>query len=48
MHEADAIGITEILRRVEALHEASGVGWEPAPLLVQMAAAGKRFADLNG
>ncbi len=48
MHEADAIGIPEMLRRVEALHAASGLGWEPAPLLREMAAAGKRFADLNG
>ena len=48
MHEADAIGVPEVLRRVEALHAASGVGWEPAPLLREMAAAGKRFADLNG
>jgi 3-hydroxyacyl-CoA dehydrogenase len=48
MHEADAIGIPEMLRRVEALHAASGVGWEPAPLLREMAAAGKRFADMNG
>ena len=48
MHEADAIGIAEMLRRVEALHAASGVGWEPAPLLRDMAAAGKCFADLNG
>ncbi|HEY1932598.1 MAG TPA: hypothetical protein VGG99_11340 [Acetobacteraceae bacterium] len=47
-HEADAIGIREMLRRVEVLHEASRVGWEPAPLLVEMAAAGKKFADLNG
>lgn len=48
LHEADVIGIAEMLRRVEALHAASGVGWEPAPLLREMAAAGKRFADLNG
>lgn len=48
MHEADAIGLREMLHRVEALHEASGVGWEPAPLLVEMVAAGKTFADLNG
>jgi 3-hydroxyacyl-CoA dehydrogenase len=48
MHEADAIGLPEVLRRVEALHAASGIGWEPAPLLREMAAAGKRFADLNG
>ena len=47
MHEADAIGIPEMLKRIEALHAASGIGWEPAPLLVEMAAAGKRFADLN-
>jgi 3-hydroxyacyl-CoA dehydrogenase len=48
MHEADAIGIPEMLRRVAALHAASGVGWEPAPLLREMAAGGKRFADMNG
>jgi 3-hydroxyacyl-CoA dehydrogenase len=48
MHEADAIGIPEMLRRVEALHAANGAGWETAPLLREMAAAGKRFADLNG
>jgi 3-hydroxyacyl-CoA dehydrogenase len=48
MHEADTIGVAEVLRRVRALHDAAGVGWEPAPLLSEMAAAGKRFADLNG
>ena len=48
LHQADAVGIPEMLRRVEALHSDSGVGWEPAPLLREMAAAGKRFADLNG
>ncbi len=48
MHEADVIGIREMLRRIEVLHTVSGVGWEPAPLLREMAAAGKRFADLNG
>jgi 3-hydroxyacyl-CoA dehydrogenase len=47
MHEADEIGLRDILHRVEALHEASGLGWEPAPLLVEMAATGKKFADLN-
>ena len=47
MHEADAIGIPEMLKRVEALHAASGAGWEPAPLLREMAAAGRRFADLD-
>ncbi len=47
MHEADIIGIPEMLHRVEAMHAAYGAGWEPAPLLREMAAAGKRFADLN-
>ncbi len=47
MHEADEIGLREILLRVEALHDASGYGWEPAPLLVEMAATGKTFASLN-
>ena len=47
MHEADAVGIAEMLRRVEAIHAADGVGWEPAPLLREMAQAGKTFADLN-
>jgi len=48
MHEADSIGIPAVLKRVEALHAESGLGWEPAPLLREMAAAGKCFADLNG
>lgn len=47
MHEADEIGLREVLHRVEVLHDASGPGWEPAPLLAEMAASGKRFADLN-
>jgi hypothetical protein len=37
----------EMLARVEALHAAYGPGWEPAPLLREMVAAGKRFADLS-
>jgi 3-hydroxyacyl-CoA dehydrogenase len=48
MHEADAIGLAKVLARVEAMYQADGVGWEPAPLLREMVAAGRRFADLNG
>ena len=48
MHEADAIGLDVVLRRVEAMAARDGVGWEPAPLLRELVAAGKRFADLNG
>ena len=47
MHAADAVGLPEILRRVEALHAANGVGWEPAPLLRELVASGRTFADLN-
>jgi hypothetical protein len=36
-----------MLRRVEALHAANGVGFEPAPLLRELVAGGRNFADLN-
>jgi 3-hydroxyacyl-CoA dehydrogenase len=48
MHAADGVGLPDVLRLVEALHRHNGPGWEPAPLLREMVAAGKRFADLNG
>ncbi len=48
MHEADEIGLDVVLRRVEAMHAANGFGWEPAPLLQEMAAAGRKFRELNG
>lgn len=48
MHEADAIGLDVVLRRVEAMYARDGFGWEPAPLLQELVAAGRRFADLNG
>lgn len=47
MHEADSIGVSEVLRRIEQMHADYGAGWEPAPLLQEMAAAGKTFASLN-
>ena len=28
------------------VHSAFGFGWEPAPLLVELGEAGRRFADL--
>jgi 3-hydroxyacyl-CoA dehydrogenase len=48
MHEADEIGLDVVLRRVEAIHAEDGFSWEPAPLLQEMAAAGRRFRELNG
>jgi 3-hydroxyacyl-CoA dehydrogenase len=47
MHEADEIGLPVVLERVERMHAADGMGWEPAPLLRDMARAGRRFAELN-
>ena len=47
MREADAIGIGQVLRRVESLRESCGPGWEPAALLRELADAGRSFADLN-
>jgi 3-hydroxyacyl-CoA dehydrogenase len=45
LHEADRIGPADMLRRVEAMCEASGFGWEPAGLLRELAATGRRFSD---
>jgi 3-hydroxyacyl-CoA dehydrogenase len=48
MHEADEIGLSTVLQRVESMHAENGYGWEPAPLLQELAAAGRRFRELNG
>ncbi|MGH7159934.1 MAG: 3-hydroxyacyl-CoA dehydrogenase NAD-binding domain-containing protein [Acetobacteraceae bacterium] len=47
LFEADAIGLAEILRRVEATAARDGAGWEPAPLLRDLVRQGRRFADLD-
>jgi 3-hydroxyacyl-CoA dehydrogenase len=47
MHAADAVGLPEMLRRVEALHAAHGAGFEPAPLLRELVASGRNFSELN-
>ncbi len=46
LHEADRIGAAEMLRRVEAMCEASGFGWAPAPLLRELVAAGRGFSEV--
>jgi 3-hydroxyacyl-CoA dehydrogenase len=40
MHYADTVGLPKVLERVRAF------GWQPAPLLVKLAAEGSRFASL--
>ncbi|MBX3204409.1 MAG: enoyl-CoA hydratase/isomerase family protein [Labilithrix sp.] len=39
----DALGTTEVLRRLRSLEQSFGARFEPAPLLVEMARAGKRL-----
>jgi 3-hydroxyacyl-CoA dehydrogenase len=46
MFEADEIGTAEILSDMREVHAAFGFGWEPAPLLVELGEAGRRFGDL--
>ena len=45
MFEADETGLAKILDDVTEMQAASGHGWEPAPLLVELAGKGGRFAD---
>lgn len=46
MWEADVLGPAAVLATVREMAAAYGPGWEPAPLLVDLAGAGRRFADL--
>ncbi len=46
MHEADRIGLKVILETVRRM-EADGPDFAPAPLLLEMVAAGRNFASLN-
>jgi len=45
MFMADRIGLQRVAARVQQLHGQLGAWWEPAPLLLQLAAAGGSFAD---
>lgn len=42
----DAVGATEILRRIEGYQRAHGKRWTPAPLLVDLAKSGRRLYPL--
>ncbi|MEP9348839.1 3-hydroxyacyl-CoA dehydrogenase NAD-binding domain-containing protein [Xanthobacter sp. KR7-225] len=48
MFAADAMGLGAVLGEMEAASAAGGAGSEPAPLLVELARAGGRFADWKG
>ena len=41
MHEADRIGLDKVLAEVERISARDGYGFEPAPLLVELAKVGR-------
>ncbi len=45
MAMADRIGVPRVAQAVQRLHAQLGAWWEPAPLLLQLAAEGRGFAD---
>jgi len=45
MFYADTVGLDQVLERIQCFHMTIGDHWAPAPLLVELAAAGKRFND---
>jgi 3-hydroxyacyl-CoA dehydrogenase len=47
MFEADQIGLDAILADVRALQAFAGPGYEPAPLLEELARANRKFADFT-
>ena len=47
MWYADAVGLKKVYERIGEFHRVHGELWEPAPLLKELAAAGKTFADFD-
>ena len=47
MWYADTVGLKKVYERVSDFQRAHGELWEPAPLLKQLAAEGKTFADFD-
>jgi len=45
MFYADSLGLDKVLARVREFHQRFGAWWEPASLLEELAAQGRRFAD---
>ena len=48
MSWADAQGLASIQQRLEDLQQRFGEHWKPAPLIAELVAAGKGFADVEG
>jgi 3-hydroxyacyl-CoA dehydrogenase len=47
MWYADTVGLKTVYDRISEFHRTHGELWEPAPLLKQLAAEGRTFADLD-
>ena len=47
MWYADTVGLKKVYGRISEFHRVHGELWEPAPLLKQLAAEGKTFADFD-
>jgi 3-hydroxyacyl-CoA dehydrogenase len=47
MYWADSVGLAKIHAAVVALHKQYDDNWAPAPLLAELAASGRSFADLD-
>ena len=47
MFMADRLGLDQVLAAIRRLHAELGAWWEPAPLLEQLVAEGRRFSDLR-
>ena len=45
MWYADTVGLPKVLARIEEFHQKFGDLWKPAPLLVELAQAGKQFNE---
>jgi len=45
MFHADTVGLATVAERVRAFHARHGEWWTPAPLLLRLAAEGRRFND---
>ena len=47
MWYADTVGLKKVYERVREFHQQHGPTWEPAPLLKELAEAGKTFAEFG-
>lgn len=47
MWYADTVGLKQVCQRVCQFHEQHGAHWTPAPLLAELAQAGRTFADFE-